>query len=141
MAVLIPAASGGSALAAPNSPIVVHRGQPTALSQADIQRLSASATKRSIVIFKNQHAEAPARVASARRAQAVDTDQAAVRNELSQLNTRDVKSFHLVNALAATLSQAEIDNLATNPDVQAVVPDAVRAFHPQNQPGARWLAT
>jgi subtilisin family serine protease len=137
MAVLIPAASGGSALAAPNSPIVVHRGQPTALSQADIQRLSASATKRSIVIFKNQHAEAPARVASARRAQAVDTDQAAVRNELSQLNTRDVKSFHLVNALAATLSQAEIDNLATNPDVQAVVPDAVRAFNPQNQPGAR----
>jgi hypothetical protein len=59
-----------------------------------------------------------------------------VRGELAQLNTRDVKSFHVVNAVAATVSDAEIEHLKVNPDVHDVVPDAVRRFDPQGSPGA-----
>src|ERR1700730_5878506 len=92
IAVLIPAASGGSALAAVNKPVVVHRGQPSVLPAAEIERLAANANLRSIIIFKDQHPEAPARLASARRAQAVDADQEAVPSELGQLRTNDVKS-------------------------------------------------
>jgi hypothetical protein len=117
-------------------PTVLHRGQPSALPQAEIDRLTANATKRSIIIFKDQHPEAPARVASAQRAQAVDADQATVRSELSQLNTRDVKGFHMVNAVAATISQAEVDNLSANPAVQAVVPDVLRTLTPKDGPSA-----
>jgi Subtilase family/Peptidase inhibitor I9 len=134
IATLLPAATSGSALAV-NAPTLVHRGQPSVLSQAEVERLAANATKRSIIIFKNQHPEAPARIASGRRAQVVDNDQSAVKNELAQLNTRDVKSFHMVNAVAATISQAEVDNLATNPGVQAVVPDQLRSFAPKDNTG------
>jgi len=134
IATLLPAATSGSALAV-NAPTLVHRGQPSVLSQADVERLGANAIKRSIIIFKNQHPEAPARIAAGQRAQAVDADQAPVRSELAQLNTRDVKSFHMVNAVAATISQAEADNLAANPDVQAVVPDLQRSFAPKDTSG------
>jgi Subtilase family/Peptidase inhibitor I9 len=134
LATLLPAAMSSPALAV-NAPSVVHRGEPSVLSQAEVERLAANAAQRSIVIFKNQHPEAPERVASTQRAQVVEADQAAVKSELSQLNTRDVKSFHLVNAVAATISQAEVNNLAANPDVQAVVPDLVRSFVPKNNTG------
>ena len=134
IATLLPAATSGSALAV-NAPTLVHRGQPSVLSQAEVERLGANAFKRSIIIFKNQHPEAPARIAAGQRSQAVDADQAAVRSELSQLSARDVKSFHMVNAVAATISQAEVDSLAANPDVQAVVPDLQRSFVPKNTAG------
>src|ERR1700730_5809221 len=140
IAVLIPTASGGSALAAANKPVVVHRGQPSVLSASEIERLAANANLRSIIIFKDQHPEAPARLASAQRVQAVEADQAAVRRELGQLCTNDVKSVHLVNAVAATISQAEVDNLRVNPAVQSVVPDARRTFNPQAQAGASGAA-
>jgi hypothetical protein len=134
IATLLPAATTSSALAV-NAPTLVHRGVPSVLSQAEVERLSANATKRSIIIFKNQHPEAPVRIASGPRAAAVDADQAAVRSELFQLRTQNVKSFHLVNAMAATISQAEADNLALNPAVQAVVPDLQRSFAPKSQAG------
>jgi hypothetical protein len=128
LAVLLPTSAQGSALAMQVPPGLSHRGTPSVLSAADVARLSANADKRSIIVFKNQHPEAPARQAATQRAQAVDSDQAAVRSELSQLNARDVKSFHLVNAVSATISQDEADRLSANPDVQAVVPDAMRSF-------------
>ncbi|MDQ6773431.1 MAG: S8 family peptidase, partial [Candidatus Dormibacteraeota bacterium] len=97
------------------------------LSPGEVLRLSAQANLKSIVIFKNQHPELPARPAlQAARAQAVDSDQAAVKSELSQLHAPNLKTFHVVNAVAATISKAESDRLAANPAVRAVVPDATR---------------
>ena len=115
---------GSSAFAASDAP--VFRGQPSALSSAEVQRLADNADKRSIIVLKDQHPEAPPRIASGQRGQAIDSDQAPIRSELGQLNTSDVKSFHVVNAVAATISDAEIDRLSSNPAVQAVVPDMVR---------------
>lgn len=121
MALLV-AASGGSAFAAP-SPGAEARF-PGQLTLDDIARLSADATRRSIIIFRNQHGELPARGSTAgARARTIESDQAAVRNELAQLHARNVRGFHLVNALSATVSSAEADRLSLNPAVQAVVPD------------------
>jgi hypothetical protein len=136
--VVLPAVMGGSAHATTRQP--VFQGQPSVLSAAEVERLAANANNRSVVILKNQHPEAPPRVASAQRQQAEDADQAPIRGELAQLNSPDVKSFHLVNAVVATLSDAEITRLSSNPTVQAVVPDAVRRFAQPNQSGAAGAA-
>src|SRR5215467_12313726 len=93
------------------------------LKPADVAQLSADASKRSIIVFRNQHPELPARGAeAATRAAVVESDQRAVKNELNQLRSAP-RSLHIVNAVAATISQAEADRLAANPAVQAVVPD------------------
>jgi hypothetical protein len=97
------------------------------LSAADIDRLSAQANQRSIIVFKNQHPELPPRAEVAnQRAQAVDSDQAGVKSELAQLHSKNVNTFHVVNAVSATISKAEADRLSANPAVQAVVPDIQR---------------
>jgi len=127
---VLPVFMGGSAYAAARPP--VFRGQPSVLSQADVERLSADADKRSIIILKDQHPEAPPRIAGGQREQAVDSDQAPIRGELAQLNAADVRSFHIVNAVAATISDAESEHLTANPAVQAVVPDAVRQLAAQS---------
>src|ERR1700730_10661645 len=102
-------------------------GKPGRPSAAEIERLSAQANQRSIIVFKNQHPELPSRpdVAS-QRAQAVESDQAGVKNELAQLHSKNVSSFHVVNAVSATVSKAEAERLSANPSVQAVVPDVQR---------------
>jgi hypothetical protein len=126
---LLPLAIGTQAGATGGSPMHTGDRTPTALSPADVMRLSAMATQRSIIILKNQHPELPDLGATGpQRTRAVDTDQAPVRRELSQLHAPDVKSFHLVNAVAATISQAEADRLSADPAVQAVVPDVQRSF-------------
>src|SRR5205807_8035574 len=118
-AALLPLALASPAAAAPVSP--AEPGAP--LTAADIARLSADASKRSIIVFRNQHPELPARgAAAATRAAAVDSDQRAVKGELSQLHA-GARSLHTVNAVAATISQAEADRLTADPAVQAVVPD------------------
>src|SRR5205807_1289806 len=108
---------------------------------ADVVRLSANANQRSIIVFKNQHTDLPARgVTALQRVQAVDADQTPLRSELSQLHAGNMKSFHLVNAVSATISQAEVSRLSSNPAVQAVVPDLQQRFEPQSQPGAAGAA-
>jgi Subtilase family/Peptidase inhibitor I9 len=103
------------------------QARPGPLSAADITRLAANANNRSIILFKNQHPElAPRPGTAARRASAVDSDQAGVKGELAQLHTSGVKSFHVVNAVAATISSAEAQRLSSNPAVQAVVPERQR---------------
>ncbi len=129
------------ASAAPSSPPRPshHVGgtQLSPLSAADVERLSAQANQRSIIIFKNQHADLPARGPSgAQRVRAVDADQAATRRELAQLHAPGVQSFHLVNAISATISTSEADRLSADPAVQAVVPDAVTTFAPLDQSSA-----
>ena len=93
------------------------------LSPADIQRLAQNATDHVIVILRNQHPEVSA--TSPIRANALASDQSVVLNQLSQVGAANVHAFHLINAVSATVSQAEAANLGANPLVSEVVPDAV----------------
>jgi hypothetical protein len=111
-----PAVAGASDL--PSS-----RGSLGKLSADEILKLSGQANQRSIILLKNQHRDLPARPSLAsRRDQVVDADQASIKWELSAVRATDVKSFHIVNAVSATISKAEASRLASNPSVQAVVP-------------------
>jgi Subtilase family/Peptidase inhibitor I9 len=104
------------------------------LTLTDVARLSAGATDRSIIIFKNRHPELPARGASAAsRASAVTGDQAAVRGELSRLHAQGVRSFQVLNGMSATISKAEASRLSANPAVEAVVPDLALRPRPVDQ--------
>ncbi|MBJ7597057.1 S8 family serine peptidase [Candidatus Nephthysia bennettiae] len=97
------------------------------LSADEITKLAGQADQRSIIVLKNQHSELPAVPnLAARRSQAVDSDQAGIKSELSTLRATDVKSFHIVNAVSATISRAEARRLASDPAVRAVVPDLRR---------------
>ncbi|MBV9002133.1 MAG: S8 family serine peptidase [Solirubrobacterales bacterium] len=123
-------AVGGIAVAARSSHHHVFRGKRSVLSAAEIRRLSAHATHHTIIIFKNQLSNLPARPGrSARaRASAVSASQARVRAELAAVHATHVQGFQLINAVAATISSAEINRLQANPAVQAVVPDTFRHF-------------
>ena len=91
---------------------------------ADATRRAAPPAQRSIVIFRNQHLELPARGTTAQaRAATIDAEQGAVRSMLSQRSTTDVRGFRLLNALTATLSTDQAAQLRADPDVLAVVPD------------------
>jgi Subtilase family/Peptidase inhibitor I9 len=118
--VLMPV-GGGQAMA--QGSIGIGQRYQSKLTLDDIARLSADATKQSIIIFKNQHPELPARAAATSRASTVAHEQAQVRGELTQLHARNVKSFKVLNGISATISKAEVERLRTNPAVQAVVPD------------------
>ena len=107
---------------------------PSALSPADIARLSSNATDRVIVLLHNQHPEAPGQpsaggiqpAALAQRVSALHGDQQPILSELSTVSAPRVHSYSFVNAISATVSPAEAQRLAANPAVAAVVPDAVR---------------
>lgn len=99
------------------------------LSAAQITQLAADANQASIVILKNQHPEAPAKPATInQRNVAIDSDQAPIKSELKQLHAPNLKTYHLVNAMSATISKAEATRLAGDSSVQAVVPDLRRTL-------------
>jgi hypothetical protein len=115
---------GGVATAAAPSGSIVP-GQQSVLSAADINQLSQNSTDRSIIIFKDQLTNLPARGSNANaRASQAQADQAGVMSELTQVHAKDVHAFDIVNAIAATISPAEAARLQGNSSVQAVVPDA-----------------
>jgi hypothetical protein len=105
------------------------QAQTTSAGQAarasgQVRPLSTKVTDKVIVLFKDQLASVPdtARY-SARRAADVTSLQSAVRSELVASHARDIKSFSLINAVAATVSPAEAHRLRTNPAVSEVVRD------------------
>jgi subtilisin family serine protease len=123
------AISGTAAAAGP--PGHVFKGKPSVLTAAEVARLSANATDRSIIVFKNQLSGLPARGATASaRVRAANAAQGGVLAELSQVHAAHVSSFHIINAIAATMSAAEASRLAANPAISAVVPDAMQRFAP-----------
>jgi hypothetical protein len=95
----------------------------TGLTAADIQRLEQNANQRVIVILRNQHKELIGAASKAARASAIQADQAGVVQELHTVHAPRVQAFHLINAVATTVSQAEAQHLRGNASVQAVVPD------------------
>jgi hypothetical protein len=127
-AALLPLATGNAA-AAIQSPGIVAKGTTSVLTAAQVERLAAHATQRSIIIFRNQLTGLPAKGATASaRIQAANADQAGVLAELRQAHATHVHSFHIINAISATISSAEAARLRHNSAVISVVPDAVRHF-------------
>ena len=121
--------AGGIAVAASSHHHRVFRGTRPALTSAQIRRLSAGAKERTIIIFKNQLTNLPARRGTARaRASAAFASQAAVRTELTRVHASNVHSFQIINAISATVTGNEAKYLQANPAVQAVVPDVFRHF-------------
>jgi hypothetical protein len=121
---LIPLGLGGTAAAAAHSSSTVQAGQP-ALTAAQVTSLAADANERSIIIYKNQFPSLSVRGADATmRVSAANSAQKPVMAELRQLHASHMQGFHIINAIAATISAAEAKRLRANPAIQAVVPDA-----------------
>jgi subtilisin family serine protease len=115
--------------AASGTPGHVSAGKKSVLTATEVARLSAGATHRSIIIFKNQLAGLPARASTANaRIRAAIAAQSGVLAELKQVHASHVMSFHIIDAIAATISSAEASYLKSDPAVSAVVPDAMRHF-------------
>lgn len=60
--------------------------------------------------------------------------QASVSGLLKSLGSRNVEPFHILNAVAATVSQDTVDQLRLNPDVASVQPDRFRTYSLDNGP-------
>jgi hypothetical protein len=126
---MLPLAISGTAAAARSPGHAIFKGTHSVLTAAQVERLAAHATHRSIIIFKNQLSSLPAKGATAGlRIRAANASQAGVMSELKQVHATHLRSFHIVNAVAATISSAEASRLKRNPSVKAVVPDAMRRF-------------
>ena len=96
------------------------------LSAAQAAQLSQNADQKVIVIMKSQHPVAPAgSSAMAERADTIAAEQAPLMDELRQVQAKNVKSFQLVNAFAATVSKDYVTRLQTHPAVAQVIPDSV----------------
>lgn len=97
---------------------------PAQMSEALAAQLSVNANQKVIVIMKSQHApEVRGSGAASQRSEAIASEQAPLMDELRQVHASNVKSYRLVNALAATVSQGEVDRLKLNPAVAQVIPD------------------
>jgi subtilisin family serine protease len=107
----------------------VFSGKPSTLTAEQIAQLSANATKRSIILFKNQLNGTPATSGDASaRINAANAAQAGIMSELKQVHASHVSGYHIVDAVSAMISSAEATRLAANPAVAAVVPDVLRPF-------------
>jgi Peptidase inhibitor I9 len=84
------------------------------LTPAVAAQLSQSVNRPVIVIMKNRLTGADAAL-----------EQAPVMSELSAVKASRIKTYRMVNALAATVSDGEVERLKANPAVAQVVPDVV----------------
>src|SRR5438067_2196424 len=84
--------TAGIAVAARSSHHHVFRGKRSILSAVEVGRLSANATHHSIIIFKNQLSNLPARPGKSARARAAaaTASQAGVRDELSAVRATHI---------------------------------------------------
>ena len=111
-AALLPLAISGTAAAARAPGHTIFKGKHSILTAAQVERLAAHATHRSIIIFKNQLSSLPAKGATAGlRIRAANAAQAGVLAELRRVHATHVHSFHIINAISATISSAEISRL------------------------------
>jgi hypothetical protein len=113
------------ALAAPARPAGhAARAADTPLTKAAAAQLSQHVNQHVIVIMKDQFAAAKlGSPAQAARSALARSSQASLRSELARVHATNVRSYTLVNALAATVSAGEVTRLKANPAVREVVPD------------------
>jgi hypothetical protein len=99
-------------IAAPGA-VLMAANTPNATLTPDLSaQLSQNVNRPVIVIMKN-----------ALTGDDAASDQAPVLSELKQVRAARVKSYRMVNSLAATVSDAELQRLKANPAVAEVVPD------------------
>jgi hypothetical protein len=133
-AVAVPALVLGQsavALAAPAAPAAPSANAP--MTSALAAQLSKNVSQHVIVIMKSQFqaAQVGTKAQAARSAAAVSS-QAALRTELTRVHASRMRSYSLVNAMAATVSKGEEARLKANPAVQEVVPDVtIRGAQPE----------
>lgn len=98
---------------------------PDASSTALAQTSSAATDRDVIVILRDQlPAMVGVRGALSARADAIAAVQAPVLSQMAQMGARKVRTFQMSNLVAATVTQAQAEQLAAHPLVQAVVADA-----------------
>ncbi|MBV8909254.1 MAG: S8 family serine peptidase, partial [Gammaproteobacteria bacterium] len=92
-------------------------------------RSVAAHSRNVIVILRDQRADLPAvRGAHEARAAALASSQGPIVSHMQAAGASRIHGFSLINAVAATVSDAEAEQLAAHPLVQAVVPDRVIAI-------------
>jgi hypothetical protein len=104
-----------------------------ALTAAQAAQLSKNANQHVIVIMKSQPvaARVGTRAQQARTA-GILAGQAPVMAELNAVHASDIRSYQLVNGLAAVVSAGEVARLKANPAVSEVVPDVtIRGAAPE----------
>ncbi len=86
--------------------------------------LSQNVNQPVIVVMKNQPAQAPVGSSAATtRTNNIHTFQKPLMSELTQVHATHVKSYSLIDSLAATVSAGEEERLAANSSVAEVIPD------------------
>jgi Subtilase family len=115
------------ALAAPAAP-----SAGAQLTAALAAQLSTNVNRHVIVVMKTQfQTAAVGSRAQAARSAAAAGSQVSLRAELTRVHATHVRSFSLVNAMAATVSQGEEARLKANPAVSQVIPDVtIRGVQP-----------
>jgi hypothetical protein len=97
---------------------------PQPLTPQLVAQLSQGPKKPVIVLLKDQHPESPATGTTGQfRTKATQADQQPLVNEVRATGATHVTQFSVVNGFAATMTSAESTHLATDPGVEAVVPD------------------
>ena len=122
-AVTLVAAQAATAVAAPTTTSAGSQAQ-LPLSAAQAAQLSQNVSQHVIVLFKNQpRAAHEGTSAFQARASKITSFQQPLLGEFRQVRAAHVRSYTLVNAVAATVSAGEEARLKANPAVQAVIPD------------------
>ena len=100
--------------------------RPLPLTSSQAAALSHNVTKRVIVVFKDQAANAPASRSLVKARLRIESQvQRPVLSELRQTKARSVHSYTLINAVAAIVSPGEEARLKADPAVAEVVPDQI----------------
>jgi hypothetical protein len=132
------AAAAGAATAAPAAQSAALAPMTAALAA----QLSTNVNQHVIVIMKSQLAAA--RVgshAAVTRSDAIAAKQAPLMTELRQVHATHVKSYRLVNSLAATVSKGEMARLKANSAVAEVIPDVtIHGAQPDQAPALGTVA-
>jgi hypothetical protein len=104
----------------------------TTLTPAQIKAYSKNPSQRVVVLLKDQFTNTLGGGDSmlATRANTLSASQHPLLNELSALNAPNVKHYSFINAVAASVSSAEVARLKADPAVKAVVPDATVTMTP-----------
>jgi hypothetical protein len=131
------ATSAGAAPIHLNSAGKVHVYR-SGLTSAQIAAYSKHPNQRVVVLLRNQFAGTlhGGTRGLGMRADALSASQQPLLRELTSLNARNVKHYSFINAVAATVSQAEVTRLKSDPAVRAVVPDARVSLTPTGSAAA-----
>ena len=132
-ALITMAVLGAAAISASAKPTA---RRSTKLTPALARVLARNANQHVIVLLKNQiRAAHVGSRSAAMRIAAIKVAQAPVVRELATVRATHIKSFQLIDAIAATVSKAERARLAKDPAVADVIPDVtVRGAAPAALP-------